>query len=112
MLTDKLQFAQDKNYPHEEFGQSAKYNAHLHADDHVLSVAYGGACYGHGPDADQYEVALFDPDDQMVELGPHGDTVNGWTTAEQINRMVQVMQDTNVTDKVSHIQQICMNFLK
>lgn len=104
MLTEKLQFKQDKHYPHEAFGQKPKYGASVVDDKLMLSVVYGGGSYGSGPKSDQYEIALFDGDD-MVQLDEY-DTVQGWVPAETINHIVSVLEDNNINNKVARIQRI------
>ena len=87
---EDLKFINDTRYPHEEFGQSPKYNASFEAGKYSLSVVYGGGCYGYGPSSDTYEIALFDDNDDMVAL-QHDEQIAGWQSADDISKLMHVM---------------------
>lgn len=106
MLTEKLQFIKDDHYPHEEMGTTPKFNARFDADNHTLSVVYGGGTYGDGPSADQYEIAIFGPDDEMMSLTDYDDTVRGWIPAETINHIVDILDDENISNKIERILRV------
>lgn len=98
MITDKLNFKQDKHYPHEMFNQSPKFLSSYDSNGYTLSVVYGGGSYGAGPRSDQYEIALFDKDDNMVQLN-EWDTVAGWVDSDTINNIVDELNKDVVLEE-------------
>jgi len=106
MLTEKLRFYKDDRYPSEELGVADKYNASFDSGNHTLSVVYGGGSYGDGPTADQYEIAIFGPDDEMMPLTEYQDTARGWIPAETINHIVDILDDTQVKNKTERILRV------
>lgn len=86
-----IKFEIDTNYPHEKFGQQPKYNAAYSSGELLLSIAYGGGCYGAGPVSDSYEIALFKGDD-FVKLTEYDD-VAGWISADGIEKFIHVIDD-------------------
>lgn len=73
------------------FNQQPKYNANYAVNQLMLSIAYGGGCYGDGPGSDSYEIALF-KGDEFVKLSVYDD-VAGWKTAEEIDKIIDVMNN-------------------
>ena len=89
-----IKFKQDTRYPHEMFDQKPKFNGSYISGDLELSIAYGGGCYGDGPEYDTYELALFN-DDHMIRLTEFDDVI-GWKSAQDIDKIIDVM-DNNPT---------------
>ena len=86
-----LVWEQDKQYPHEKLGKDPKYNSSYTVNGFTLSVVYGGSSYGAGPEADTFEVALFDDEtDKMISLERYDD-VSGWIGSHEITLLIQTM---------------------
>lgn len=88
-----LHFKLDTQYPNELFDQPPRYRATYKCNNLILSVIYGGGCYGEGPDSDQHELAVMRGDDSrdFIPLSSEDD-VCGWVSAKDITRVMHTMQ--------------------
>lgn len=88
-----LNFVQDEQYPNELFEQSPRFRASYTCNGLIMSVVYGGGCYGRGPECDQYELALMKETEgcDFIPLTSQDD-VCGWIDAESISKVMFEMQ--------------------
>ena len=71
-----------------------KHEASMDLGDYTISVIYGDACYGNGPEYDTFEVAVFQQgfDDPVPLTSDKHVPVLGWTNSEEITSLMKILQ--------------------